>query len=142
MDLTASNVTPSTARPSTAIRPPAPTAAAPPLAPILTALLGVLWLIDGILQLQPEMFGQDFVNNVLVPLKAGQPSFMVHVIDFGIRMWNVNAAVSNTLSAGIQLAIGLLLLLPVAPRWRRAALWSPFSGLPASGSSAKGWAKS
>jgi hypothetical protein len=113
----ASDVTPSTAQPST------PTAAAPPLAPLLTALLGALWLIDGILQLQPKMFGQDFVNGVLAPLKAGEPSFMVHVVNFGIRAWNVNTDVANAASAAIQLAIGLLLLLPVAPRWRRAALW-------------------
>ena len=29
--------------------------------------LGIFWLIDGLLQLQPKMFGMDFVNNVLLP---------------------------------------------------------------------------
>jgi hypothetical protein len=99
------------------------TAAAPPLAALLTALLGALWLIDGILQLQPQMFSQNFIDGVLAANLAGQPAFMVDLITFGIRVFEVNTFVANAAAAMIQVAIGLLLLLPVAPRWRRAALW-------------------
>ena len=35
--------------------------------------LGLLWLIDGILQFQPYMFGKAFVTGVLLPSAAGQP---------------------------------------------------------------------
>jgi hypothetical protein len=89
-----------------------------------------LWLLDGILQLRPEMFGQDFVNNVLVPLKAGHPAFLVHVLDFGIRAWNVNAAVPLML---LVLPAALSVTVPYrrwAPRFAfapsvRAATQSP-----------------
>jgi hypothetical protein len=36
--------------------------------------LGVLWLADGALQLQPFMFGRGFVNQILMPAYMGSPS--------------------------------------------------------------------
>ena len=35
--------------------------------------LGIIWLIDGLLQLQPKMFGTDFANSVILPTAQGQP---------------------------------------------------------------------
>jgi hypothetical protein len=48
---------------------------------------------------------------------------MVHVINWGIDLWNVSPVLANSASAGIQIALGLLLLLPVPPRVLRWALW-------------------
>jgi hypothetical protein len=36
--------------------------------------LGVIWLADGALQLQPFMFGRGFVNQILMPAYMGSPS--------------------------------------------------------------------
>jgi hypothetical protein len=103
----------------------------PRLERILTACLGGLWLIDGILQLQPAMFTNTFVQTVLAPNLQGEPSVIANIIAFGIRLWNVNMVFHNWLSAIIQLAIGLFLLsILVLPSrsstWfkvRRFALW-------------------
>ena len=40
----------------------------------LQIALGVLWLADGALQLQPFMFGRGFVNQILMPAYMGSPS--------------------------------------------------------------------
>ena len=87
-------------------------------------LLGLLWLGDGLLQLQPKLFGQDLIDNVLAPNREGQPAFMAHVVNVGIRVCERNLVVANTAAAGIELVIGTLLLAPVGPRWRRLALWA------------------
>lgn len=89
----------------------------------LTALLGLIWLVDGVLQLQSALFGHALIDAVIAPSKDGQPAFMVRVIDFGIRALQVNLTFTNALSAGIELVIGALLLAPVSQRARRLALW-------------------
>jgi hypothetical protein len=102
------------------------TTAAGPLAltKLLTRLLGALWLVDGILQLQPAMFGPDFAQNILADDLPGQPAFMVSLLNLSIQVFDANPVLANAVSAAIQLAIGVLLLFPLAPVWRRAALWA------------------
>lgn len=107
-------------RPIAEILPSIP--APPPWARLLTALLGLIWLMDGALQLQSALFGQAFIDQVIAPAKAGQPAFMVRLIDAGIRVISVNLTVANAAAAGIQLALGALLLAPVSQRTRRFAL--------------------
>jgi hypothetical protein len=97
--------------------------ATPALERLLGALLGLIWLVDGALQLQSALFGHALIDAAIAPSKDGQPAFMVSVIDFGIRVLEVNLTVANALSAGIELAIGALLLAPVNQRARRLALW-------------------
>lgn len=77
---------------------------------ILTASLGSLWLIDGILQLQPAMFTNAFVQTILAPNLQSQPRVIVDIVAFGIRLWNINPSWSDTILAFIQIFIGLLLL--------------------------------
>lgn len=80
---------------------------------IVAKSLGLLWLLDGLLQLQPAMFGQTFVGNILQPLLPGQPHFMQTVILLGIQAWQVNTVVTNSLAALLQITIGILLLFPL-----------------------------
>ncbi len=72
--------------------------------------LGVLWIIDGILQMQPGMFTRGFVTNVLSPVMSGQPSWIVTLMQGGIHLWMQLFSVSNMMSTLIQLLIGVLLL--------------------------------
>lgn len=85
--------------------------------------LGGLWLLDGILQLQPAMFTSAFVSTVLSPNLQAQPSIIVSLINFGIRTWNINNFWFNLVSALIQLLIGALLLLPFRDKAHRLGLW-------------------
>lgn len=114
------------ATPSIPITAPAATRTAVTLTTtrLLAMLLGLIWLADGVLQLQSALFGHALVDAVIAPSKEGQPDFMVRVIDAGIRVVHVNLTLANALSAGIELAIGVLLLAPAGPRTRRFALWA------------------
>jgi hypothetical protein len=88
---------------------------------IIAKCLGVLWIIDGLLQFQPAMFGQDFVTNVLVPNLSAQPHWLYDIVNAGIFLWNLNPAL-NDLGVGLfQIAIGSLLLLPLSSAWFKFA---------------------
>jgi hypothetical protein len=72
--------------------------------------LGVLWLIDGILQFQPYMFGRSFVTGVLLPSAAGQPSFLGAPITWVAHLIEPHAAVFNAFAASLEVLIGIGLL--------------------------------
>ena len=86
---------------------------------IVAKLLGGLWLLDGVLQLQPLMFGQRFVADVLAPTLAGQPAFMQAIISGGIYLWNTDTILTNSAAALLQTAIGILLFFPLGSKWFR-----------------------
>lgn len=83
---------------------------------IIAKCLGCLWIIDGLLQLQPKMFGAEFVNNVLVPNVSNQPHLLSTLITLGIHFWDVSPVLSNTLAVLIQIVIGALLLFPLSSK--------------------------
>jgi hypothetical protein len=76
---------------------------------IQIALAG-LWLIDGVLQLQPRMFTSAFARKVLLPASIGQPVFVNDPMHFIIRLILHQPAVFTALFGLIQLGIGLLIL--------------------------------
>ena len=73
--------------------------------------LGCLWLLDGVLQLQPKMFGPDFANNVILPSAQGQPGLLSDSVTHMAHLISVQPAVVNTVFASVQILIGLGLLL-------------------------------
>lgn len=83
---------------------------------IVAKTLGALWILDGLLQLQPAMFGQAFVSNILTPLLSGQPAFLQAIVALGIHAWSANTIIANTLAALLQLSIGILLFFPPTDR--------------------------
>lgn len=84
--------------------------------------LGALWLLDGLLQMQPLMV-THFIGGFLTPLVSGQPPWLQAAIRVGIALWAINPVVWNALAAWLQVGIGLVLLFARDPGWRRAALW-------------------
>ncbi len=90
---------------------------------ILTICLGSLWLLDGILQLQPAMFTSAFVSAVLSPNLQNQPPILANIIAFGIHIFSNNVFSWNLFSAVIQLLIGALLLIPLHENIKRLGLW-------------------
>jgi hypothetical protein len=75
--------------------------------------LGLLWLLDGLLQLQPFMFTKGFVSEVIAGNTAGQPAIIGVPITWAAHFMAPHIALWNTAFAVIQIAIGLGLL------WRR-----------------------
>ncbi len=81
----------------------------------LQICLGVVWLADGALQLQPFMFGRGFVNQILMPAYMGSPSGVTGPAMAFTRLVLHAPAAWNAAFAVTQLLIGAALL------WRRSA---------------------
>lgn len=79
-------------------------------------ILGVLWIIDGLLQLQPQMFTMNMVNKVLDPISAGQPSFVASSLQWIVIVITQNLVAANIIIAIVQVALGVLFL---SGRWVR-----------------------
>ncbi len=116
------------ARPRSGARPPAATPRpAPDLARrVLVVGLGSLWVLDGLLQLQPGMV-TSFLSGVVAPLLAGQPAPVAAAMEAGVRLWGVNPIVWNVVATYAQLLIGLSILFGAEGGLRRAGLWASLS---------------
>jgi hypothetical protein len=73
--------------------------------------LGVVWLLDGLLQLQPQMFGTAFANQVIMPSGQGQPGVLANAITHVANLIAVQPAVVTAVFAGVQILIGVGLLI-------------------------------
>ncbi len=76
----------------------------------LRQLLGILWLIDGLLQLQPQMFTMNMVNGVMVPTVQNQPSLIAASLQWIIAVTTHNLVLVNLVIAAVQIVIGVLLI--------------------------------
>lgn len=72
--------------------------------------LGVLWILDGALQLQPRMFGPDFASQVIAPASAAQPALLAWPILHMAGLISVQPVAWDVLFACVQVLIGLGLL--------------------------------
>ena len=79
----------------------------------LQTILGVIWLVDGILQLKPQMFSSQFISQVLLPSAQGQPLGIGHTITWAANLVAPHIAIYNFLFAGIQLFLGIMLIVNV-----------------------------
>lgn len=87
---------------------------------------GLLWLLDGFLQMQPAMpIGMP--GNVITPAAASSPLWVQHLVNVGVTIWNNHPIAAATSAVWIELGIGAWLL--VAPRGR----WSRAGGLASAG---------
>jgi len=72
--------------------------------------IGLLWVLDGILQAQPDM-PRQFVPMVIEPAFAGQPGWVAHLDRLGINLWTSHTVTTDAFTVFIQVAIGLAILL-------------------------------
>lgn len=77
---------------------------------LLLRILGALWLIDGLLQLQPQMFTMNMVNAVMLPTVQNQPALIAASLHMIITLTVRHLVLVNALIAGVQIVLGLLLL--------------------------------
>ncbi len=81
----------------------------------LEIALGALWLVDGLLQLQPHMFSREFYTGVLGMANMGLPGPIAGGDYHVATLLIAHPAFWNTGFAGLQLLLGLGLF------WRRTA---------------------
>jgi hypothetical protein len=72
--------------------------------------LGVLWIGDGLLQLQPSMFTAAFGDRVLAPSASGQPTVIAGPMHDLVHLVARQPAGFNAVFAAVQVLIGIGLL--------------------------------
>ena len=108
---------------------PAPTSPRSPAAGIepnarrfLRLSFGSLWIIDGILQVQPQMAG-GLPSEVVQPSAAASPAWVQDVVNAGGTIWSFHPIAAAAAAVWIQIGVGLWLIAAEAG-WR-----SRFGGL-------------
>ena len=108
---------------------PEPTLPRPPAASIepkarrfLRLSFGILWIIDGILQVQPQMAG-GLPSEVVQPSAAASPTWVQDVVNAGGTIWSFHPIAAAAAAVWIQIGVGLWLIAA------EAGLRSRFGGL-------------
>jgi cytochrome oxidase Cu insertion factor (SCO1/SenC/PrrC family) len=86
---------------------------------LLRIAVGLLWLLDGILQAQSAM-PVGLASQVVQPLSSQSPGWVAHLVNSGVLIWNNHPVQAATASVWVQVGIGLWLLVAPRGRWLRA----------------------
>ncbi|MGH6654825.1 MAG: hypothetical protein ACRDVE_06425 [Actinocrinis sp.] len=73
----------------------------------LQLALGALWLLDGVLQLQPYMFTKDFAVMTLAPVAEGNPGWISGPVHWSVTLVQQHPVGTNTAFALVQIALGV-----------------------------------
>ena len=93
-------------------------AAEPAARQLIRVGFGVLWLLDGVLQMQPAM-PLGLPANVTEPAAAGAPGWVRHLVDFGGQAWSYHPVAAAASAVWIQIGIGIWLLTAARGPWSR-----------------------
>jgi hypothetical protein len=100
--------------------PTVPVAPEPAGRRFLRITFGLLWLFDGLLQLQSGM-PVGLPTQVIQPSEAGSPSWVQHLVNSGLTLWTNHPASAAASTVWIQVGIGILLLVAPQGWWSRGA---------------------
>ena len=92
---------------------------------MLQRVLGVLWLIDGIIQLFPQMWTMNMVNGVMKPMLDGQPGLFEPSLQFIVAQTTTHLFEVNLLISVVQICLGLGFLY-LSDRWVK---WLVFASI-------------
>ncbi|MCL2582267.1 MAG: SCO family protein [Streptosporangiales bacterium] len=81
---------------------------------------GVLWLLDGILQLQPAM-PAGLADQVIRPAAASSPGWTQSLVNWAVTLWDYHPVTAASSAVWIQVGIGLALLCAPRGPWSRLA---------------------
>jgi hypothetical protein len=77
---------------------------------MIKVIFGSLWILDGVLQLQPEMsFG--FLSSVIIPVVSGLPALIQPFFIGIVSEWGHYPVIFDAISAIVQITIGVGILL-------------------------------
>lgn len=87
---------------------------------VLRVGFGLLWVLDGLLQLQAGMV-LGMPGQVLRPAAAGSPGWLRSLVGVGATIWSNHPVEAAAATVWIQLGIGVALLVAPRGRWSQAA---------------------
>ena len=76
---------------------------------ILRIALGVLWIVDGLLQAQPAM-PDSFIQVTIVPKLDTVPDWLFNAVDPFTRTWLQHPIAADTVTVWIQVGLGIAVL--------------------------------
>ncbi len=79
---------------------------------------GLLWIFDGILQMQSGM-PLRMTGQVIADGAAGSPAWLQSVVHWGATIWNNQPVAAASAAVWVQIGIGVWLLLVARGRWSR-----------------------
>jgi cytochrome oxidase Cu insertion factor (SCO1/SenC/PrrC family) len=85
---------------------------------VLRIGVGVLWILDGLLQAQPAM-PLGLASNVTQPAADGSPGWVRGLVDFAAKGWTYHPVSAAAAAVWIQLGIGIWLLTAARGPWSR-----------------------
>ncbi len=91
-------------------------AAEPAARRLIRVGFGVLWLVDGVLQMQPGM-PLGLPSNVTEPAAAGAPGWVRDVVGWAAKGWSYHPVNAAAAAVWIQIGIGIWLLTAARGRW-------------------------
>ncbi len=107
--------------------PSPPATSAEPLARHVVRIgFGLLWILDGLLQLQSSM-PLGLPSGVIQPAASTSPQWVQHVVNSGVTIWSNHPVQAAAATVWVQIGLGIWLL--VAPRGR----WSRLGGVASAG---------
>lgn len=86
---------------------------------LVRVAFGILWLVDGLLQMQPAM-PLGLPSQVVAPASAGSPAWLLHATSWFSTVWLEHPIASASAAVWVQLGIGAWLLVAPQGRWSRA----------------------
>ena len=108
---------------------PGPAVAEPAWRLLLRTGFGILWLLDGILQAQPQM-AIGLPSQVIQPTAASSPVWVQHVVNWAGTSWSYHPLQAGAAAVWIQAGIGIWMLTAArGPLSRLAGLASAAWGL-------------
>jgi cytochrome oxidase Cu insertion factor (SCO1/SenC/PrrC family) len=109
------------------------TLAEPPARRVVRIGFGLLWILDGLLQVQSSM-PLGLPSGVIQPAASSSPTWVQHLVNSGVTIWSNHPIEAAAATVWIQVGLGIWLL--VAPRGR----WSRLGGLASVGWGLAVWA--
>lgn len=85
--------------------------------------LGILWVLDGLLQAQPGM-PAGFAAGILSPAAQGQPAPLAALLHWEAAIWQLHPAHFAVATVLVQLGVGLAILFGGDGRIGRTGLWA------------------
>jgi cytochrome oxidase Cu insertion factor (SCO1/SenC/PrrC family) len=79
---------------------------------LLRVGFGLLWLLDGLLQAQPQMPG-GLADQVVQPSAASSPGWVQALVNAGVNLWDYHPVQAAAASVWIQVGIGLWMIVAV-----------------------------
>lgn len=76
----------------------------------LQVALGLIWLLDALLQFQPAMFTRSFPDQVIRPAAQGNPAWVAGPVTWSATLISHHVVLANAAFATVQLVIALAIL--------------------------------